>query len=320
MALNGKLYQYKFTDGSSNPHLYVPTEIESTNYTGKVNGFTIGTNVPADAKFTDTTYTFATGDSNGQIKVTPSSGNATNVYVKGLGSAAYTESSAYATSGHTHNYAGSDSAGGAANTLKNFRTSTTTNLGIDTTTAGGAVGYVSGLTSATWNYNHTDGALYSHTYNSNWEHQIYGDYRTGQISIRGKNNGTWQNWRRILDETNYTSIITKSGLGLGNVEDKSSATIRGEITSSNVTTALGYTPVNKAGDTMSSSLNITKAGETGVEVDNTAQSHKVGFIVGSSGNAGIYDRTKSKWVVYSTTAGDVVLNGNANTATTATNV
>lgn len=36
--------------------------------------------------------------------------------------------------------------------------------------------------------------------------------------------------------------VTKSDVGLGNVENKSSATIRGEITSSNVTTALGYTP------------------------------------------------------------------------------
>ena len=50
----------------------------------------------------NTTYTIATGDNNGQIKVTPSSGNAYNVDVKGLGSAAYTNSSAYATSGHTH--------------------------------------------------------------------------------------------------------------------------------------------------------------------------------------------------------------------------
>lgn len=38
--------------------------------------------------------------------------------------------------------------------------------------------------------------------------------------------------------------ITKANIGLGNVENKSSATIRGELTSSNVTTALGYTPVN----------------------------------------------------------------------------
>ena len=35
---------------------------------------------------------------------------------------------------------------------------------------------------------------------------------------------------------------TKSDVGLGNVENKSSETIRSEITSSNVTTALGYTP------------------------------------------------------------------------------
>ena len=36
--------------------------------------------------------------------------------------------------------------------------------------------------------------------------------------------------------------VTKSDVGLGNVENKSSATIRGELTKANVTTALGYTP------------------------------------------------------------------------------
>lgn len=36
--------------------------------------------------------------------------------------------------------------------------------------------------------------------------------------------------------------ITAANIGLGNVENKSSATIRGEITKANVTTALGYTP------------------------------------------------------------------------------
>ena len=41
-----------------------------------------------------------------------------------------------------------------------------------------------------------------------------------------------------------TVNITKSSIGLGNVENKSSATIRGELTSSNVTTALGFTPYN----------------------------------------------------------------------------
>ena len=52
----------------------------------------------ADAN-TNTTYTFATGDGNGQIKVTPSGGTAQNVSVKGLGSAAYTASTAYDAAG-----------------------------------------------------------------------------------------------------------------------------------------------------------------------------------------------------------------------------
>ena len=40
--------------------------------------------------------------------------------------------------------------------------------------------------------------------------------------------------------------VTKSDIGLGNVENKSSAEIRNDITQDNVTTALGYTPANKS--------------------------------------------------------------------------
>lgn len=40
--------------------------------------------------------------------------------------------------------------------------------------------------------------------------------------------------------------ITKANIGLGNVENKSSASIRGELTSSDVTTALGFTPANSS--------------------------------------------------------------------------
>lgn len=39
--------------------------------------------------------------------------------------------------------------------------------------------------------------------------------------------------------------VTKSQVGLGSVENKSSATIRGELTKGNVTTALGFTPANQ---------------------------------------------------------------------------
>ena len=47
-------------------------------------------------------------------------------------------------------------------------------------------------------------------------------------------------WALASSKPSYS----KSDVGLGNVENKSSATIRGEITSSNVTTALGFTPYN----------------------------------------------------------------------------
>ena len=63
-------------------------------------------------------------------------------------------------------------------------------------------------------FGQTDGGLYSSAYSSSWIHQIYGDFRTGQIAIRGKLNGTWQSWRVVLDSSNYTSYapgLTGSG-------------------------------------------------------------------------------------------------------------
>ena len=63
-------------------------------------------------------------------------------------------------------------------------------------------------------FGQTDGGLYSSAYSSSWIHQIYGDFRTGQIAIRGKNSGSWQAWRVVLDSSNYTSYapsLTGSG-------------------------------------------------------------------------------------------------------------
>lgn len=49
-------------------------------------------------------------------------------------------------------------------------------------------------------------------------------------------------WAKQPNKPTYT----KAEVGLGNVENKSSSTIRSEITSANVTDALGYTPINPA--------------------------------------------------------------------------
>ena len=107
----------------------------------------------------------------------------------------------FATASHTHNYAGSSSAGGAANSLAGFTNTTTSATAIDSATQNGHV-YVSGTSGI---YSQSDGAAFVQAYSASWVAQIYQDYRTGQIALRGKNNGTWQPWRKVLDSSNYTS-------------------------------------------------------------------------------------------------------------------
>lgn len=59
-----------------------------------------------------------------------------------------------------------------------------------------------------------------------------------------------------INNTSNPHSVTKSQLGLGNVENKSSATIRGELTKANVTTALGYTPPTQDTNTHYTSKNV----------------------------------------------------------------
>jgi hypothetical protein len=58
--------------------------------------------------------------------------------------------------------------------------------------------------------NSTDGALYSQIYSSSWQHQIYGDYRTGIMYVRGKNSGTWAGWKRVAlsSATTFSSVTS----------------------------------------------------------------------------------------------------------------
>ena len=111
---------------------------------------------------------------------------------------------------HTHNYAGSSSAGGAANSLAGFTNTTTSGTAVDNATQNGHV-YVTGTSGI---FSQNDGAAFVQAYSTSWVAQIYQDYRTGQIALRGKNNGTWQAWRKVLDSSNYTSYtVTKTGSG-----------------------------------------------------------------------------------------------------------
>jgi hypothetical protein len=106
-------------------------------------------------------------------------------------------------------------------------------MNADTIASNGITYYTSGVSN--FSGNATDGALYSQAYSSSWQHQIAGDYRSGQIALRGKNNGTWQAWRTVIDTSNWSSVITLATLGY------TGATNANYITNNNqLTNGAGY--------------------------------------------------------------------------------
>ncbi|MEJ7745355.1 MAG: pyocin knob domain-containing S74 family peptidase [Luteimonas sp.] len=58
-----------------------------------------------------------------------------------------------------------------------------------------AIGYINGVGLM----GQSDGALYAQAHSAPWQHQIYGDYRTGGMMVRGKNGGAWQPWYQVWD-------------------------------------------------------------------------------------------------------------------------
>ena len=65
-----------------------------------------------------------------------------------------------------------------------------------------AIGYVSSNIPSSYGLggsvgSQSDGGLYVAGYSTSWYHEIYGDFRTGGLAVRGKYSGTWQSWRNI---------------------------------------------------------------------------------------------------------------------------
>lgn len=162
-------------------------------------------------------------------------------------------------------------------------------------------------------FGQSDGALFSQAYSSVWQHQIYGDYRTGQIAIRGKNNGTWQSWRTVLDSSNYNSYApTLTGAGASgtwgiNVTG-SSSTAALLTTSGSLTTQYGDGTVGYVYALNTSTSGIFPA------VDNsnailTISRHPGNYYsqLGFSSNANIYYRRFSAAAINTTQSWDVLL-------------
>jgi hypothetical protein len=95
--------------------------------------------------------------------------------------------------------------------LSYFKSTSNTDVGVDDYSSN-AIGYVKASL-----FNQNDGAIYKQAYSDKWVHEIFGDYRTGQIAVRGKNSGTWQSWRTILDSSNYSNYAAplKTGTATG---------------------------------------------------------------------------------------------------------
>ena len=69
-------------------------------------------------------------------------------------------------------------------------------------------GYINGSSDA----GYADGGLFVAAYNSSWVSQIFSNFRTGEISVRGKNNGTWKDWRFVHDSGHFSTTDVANGV------------------------------------------------------------------------------------------------------------
>ena len=109
------------------------------------------------------------------------------------------------------------------------------------------------------------------------------------------------------NDQNNPHNVTKSQLNLGNVEDKSSETIRSEITKENVTTALGYTPytpneVDNKFSTLETNIDWKEAVDTFADIATTYPNPDDGWTVNVKDTDYTYRYNGTKWVAISANA------------------
>lgn len=210
----------------------------------------------------------ATGSVDGTISVN-TGGTSTNVAVKGLGSAAYTSSSSYAPYQHSHNYAGSDTAGGAANSVKSLL-----KVGSKTYDGSSEVEIVAadlGLAQAI----KFIGSTTSEIFDGSTQSTILVDGKSvtvtaGNVLLHGGYEYVWTGtqWEQLGQEGSFSLVghkhaaaditsgtlssdrlptataSTKGGVKIGGNIAVSDGTI--SLTANNIKSALGYTPASRA--------------------------------------------------------------------------
>ena len=136
------------------------------------------------------TSTTARMQSNGQLY---KSGGTTNPYWNSTNDGSGSGLDADLLDGQQGSYYNQSQFTGSAFTSRNSGNA----IAIDSVTTN-MVGYVNSSTAA----GYADGAGFSAAYSSSWVGQLFVDFRTGKLSSRGKNNGTWQTHRFMWDNLN----------------------------------------------------------------------------------------------------------------------
>jgi hypothetical protein len=145
-------------------------------------------------------------------------------------------------------------------------------IAIDSVTTN-MVGYVNSSSAA----GYSDGAGFSAAYSSSWVGQLFVDFRTGKLSTRGKNSGTWQAHRFMWDNLNDGS---GSGLDADTVDGIQGASfLRSDATD----TASGSVSLRAGGSHLgnhefaSASSSTTGYSDAGIEIREGAYGATSGY-------------------------------------------
>ena len=200
----------------------------------------------------------------------------------------------YAAASHTHNYAGSSSAGGAANSLLNFTSGTNGVAEHDANkiTTNGLWYYSSNGPATSLGASVNDGALYSQAWSASWVAQIAQDYRNGNLFVRGRNNGTWKAWQAVL--TKNSSLNAAKLTGTVPSGCYTNTTYSGATASANGLVTTGA-------QTWAGAKTISNSSDTGwgVTYGSGDSAQTVRFMVGSGHvNRGLYDTRLNKWIMH----------------------
>ena len=165
------------------------TSAGSVDWSGVTNRPTNVSQFTNDAgyKTTDTTYSTATSNTLGLVKIGYTA-NDKNYPVQLSDDGKMYVNVSWTDTDTTYNFSGTTFYSGNSSTAEH---------NADNAVKNGHYYYTSNGPSTSLGASTSDGALYVQSYSDSWVAQIAQDYINGRLFVRGKNSGTWQDWKRI---------------------------------------------------------------------------------------------------------------------------